>query len=417
VKICFATIVSPNYLAYARVLGDSLARHAPQADFRVLVVNRPTEQVRAAVAEAALEVTYAEDLRLPDFEQLAYKYDLVELNTALKPSFLKALFAQGYDQVIYLDPDICLFDAPAPILQALDQHEIVLIPHALAPAMDGLRPSDIDFLRTGTFNLGFVGLRRGDESLRLLDWWEDRCLAYGFNDPGFGIFVDQKWMDLAPAYFNSVHILKHRGCNVAYWNLHERTVQAGPQGYAVNGEPLVFFHFSGVNASAPGVLSRHQNRHALSKGSPLAEMVSRYCEQLLAAGHGRWTQLPYSFANLDDGTPLTPLMRRALALPGIRERAPFAANSALQRLLRQAGVRADRKESAAVTTLNFDAGDRRVTAVHSVLRVLARIIGPVRVAALVRYATFLGWGGNLAAVLVKQPFELRHIDNRKAENR
>ncbi|HWI78144.1 MAG TPA: hypothetical protein VNS31_03035, partial [Ramlibacter sp.] len=91
-KICFATIVSPNYLAYARVLGDSLARHAPQADFRVLVVNRQTAQVRVAVEESALQVTYAEELNLPDFEQLAYKYDLVELNTALKPTFLKSLF-------------------------------------------------------------------------------------------------------------------------------------------------------------------------------------------------------------------------------------------------------------------------------------------------------------------------------------
>ena len=77
-KLCFATIVSPNYLAYARVLGDSLSRYAPEAEFHVLVVNRREPEVVAAVSATGLQATYATDLGLPDFEHLAYKYDLVE---------------------------------------------------------------------------------------------------------------------------------------------------------------------------------------------------------------------------------------------------------------------------------------------------------------------------------------------------
>ena len=417
-KICFATIVSPNYLAYARVLGDSIAQHAPQAQFRVLVVNRPDPQVRAAVAEAGVQATFATELGIPDFERLAYKYDLVELNTALKPSFLKSLFAQGFDRVVYLDPDICLYQPPSPVDDALEQAEIVLIPHALAPVMDGLRPSDIDFLRTGTFNLGFVALRKGSDSSALLDWWESRCLAQGFNDPGYGTFVDQKWMDLAPCYFKSVHILKHPGCNVAYWNLHERTVQAGPKGYEVSGSPLVFFHFSGVDPSAPQLLSRHQNRHLPEPGSPLASLVADYCARLAAAGHGRWSAIAYSFATLDDGSPVTGLMRRAAAVRSMDSSQAFRARSALQLALRGAGVRPGRKDAGKpVTTLNFDPGDRRVRGVNFLIRLAARIIGAERVGDLIRYATFLGWGGNYAAVLLERPFEMRHIDERKAETR
>jgi len=409
VTTCFATIVSPNYLAYARVLRDSLERHVPQGEFRVLVVNRQTAQVRAAVEETGLEVTYAEDLGLPNFEHVAYKYDLVELNTALKPSFLKHLFAQGFDQVVYLDPDISLFSPPTPVLQALELAEIVLIPHALAPAMDGLRPSDIDFLRTGTFNLGFVGLRRGAQALRLLDWWEDRCLSYGFNDPRFGTFVDQKWLDLAPCYFDSVQILKHPGCNVAYWNLHERQVEAGPSGYAVNGEPLVFFHFSGVDASAPGVLSRHQNRHALRARSALAKLVNDYCERLLAAGHGKWTHIQYSFGALDDGTRITPLMRRAACLSGLEAGRPFARDSPFQRALAKARVQPQAgQDLLKVTTLNFDPKDPRVRILNGLLRAVSRLLGADRVMALLRYATFLGWQSNYAAVLLKCPFDLEH---------
>lgn len=415
-NLCFATIVAPNYLAYARVLRDSIARYAPQAQFHVLVVNRRVPEVQRAVEEARLQATYATELGLPDFEHLAYQYDLVEFNTALKPTFLKSLFGRGYEYVVYLDPDISLFHSPDPILEALGQAETVLIPHALAPAMDGLRPSDIDFLRTGSFNLGFVGLRKGQHSFALLDWWESRCLSYGFNDPAFGIFVDQKWLDLAPCYFESVHILKHAGCNVAYWNLHERKVETSNGNYRVNDVPLVFFHFSGVNASTPDILSRHQNRHVLVQDTALAELVRHYCDRLLVAGHLRLAQLPYSFAALDDGTPITAVMRRAACVGSVRTAHPFSSSSELQQALERAGISSPGShEAKAVTTLNFDPSDRRVAAVNILIRLLVRTIGVGRVGALLRYASFLGWGSNFATVLLGRSFELRHVDGRASE--
>lgn len=412
-KICFATIVSPNYLAYARVLRDSVAAHASQAAFRVLVVNREDQQVRAAVEDAGLEATFAPELGLADFEQLAYKFDLVELNTALKPTFLKQLFARGYDLVVYLDPDICLYAEPSPVLEALSTAEVALIPHALAPAMDGLRPSDVDFLRTGTFNLGFIGLRKGRHSAALLDWWESRCLGNGFNDPSFGTFVDQKWMDLAPCYFDSISVLKHAGCNVAYWNLHERKIESEKGNYRVNGAPLVFFHFSGVSVSTPGILSRHQNRHDLVPGTALSELVRDYCGRLVAAGHAQLEHLPYSFAALDDGTPITPLMRRAACVASLDRSQPFSVTSQLQQRLRRGRISSAGASGAkAITTLNFDPSDRRVIALNFLIRLLARLVGGERIAALLRYATFLGWGSNFAAVLLDQPPELRHLDPR-----
>jgi hypothetical protein len=409
---CFATIISPNYLAYARVLRDSLAMHAPGAPLEVLIVGRDDDAARAAVAESGLDATFASALGLPDFEQLAYKFDIVELNTALKPTFLKALFARGHDEVVYLDPDIRLFAPLAPVDDALREAEIVLIPHSLAPVMDGLRPSDIDFLRGGTFNLGFIALRRGSQSAALLDWWERRCLAQGFNDPSFGTFVDQKWLDLAPSYFERVKILKHRGCNVAYWNLHEREVtQAGGQ-LRVDGEPLVFFHFSGVDVRAPDRLSRHQSRHVPEPGSLLAGLVRDYCDALLAAGHGKWSGLIYPFGRLDDGTPITSLMRRAAACLEMDAADPFKASSPFQRELRARGLVQPIPPAPEGNTLNFDAGDRRVRTLNALLRGLARVAGAERVRLLLRYATFLSWGSNLPAVLLRRPLDVEHRDRR-----
>jgi hypothetical protein len=350
-------------------------------------------------------------LDLPDLDRLFYKYDIVELNTALKPTFLKRTFAAGYQQVVYLDPDIRVFAPLDPVLAALRAADIVLTPHALAPAMDGMRPSDVDFLRTGAYNLGFIALKTSAQAAALLDWWESRCLGMGFNDPAFGVFVDQKWMDLVPCYFSSVHVLRHPGCNVAYWNLHERSVTAQPAGgHAVNGEPLVFFHFSGVVPHDPAVLSRHQTRHRLQAGSPLQHLVQEYCSALKEAGHARYRGIPYGFGALDDGTPVTPTMRRALVAVAYDEQQPFGAHSRLQQDLRAAGITRAGGPPAAkpLNTLTFAPYDRRVRMMNGLLRATRRVIGLERLLALLRYAALLTREAHLPSVLLKRPLALDH---------
>jgi len=409
---CIATIVSANYLAYARTLEASVRQHQPDADFRVLIVDRPTEEVKAAVARSGLRAVYAQDLGIPDFEHVAFKYELVELNTALKPTFLKSLFAEGFAKVAYLDPDIRVFSSLAPVFDPLDNANIVLTPHAMAPAMDGLRPSDIDFLRNGTFNLGFVALSNTAESIRILDWWEERCLTYGFNDLGFGTFVDQKWMDLVPCYFAGAYVLKHPGCNVAYWNLHEREVTGSKGNFHVGDYPLCFFHFSGVKAELPTVLSRHQTRHSIQPGTTLAELVADYCEALLRNEHKAFAGIKYTFSHFDNGDAITVTARRAACFTEGAASRPFAAGTPLHTLVKQKGMlkRSGDAETGA-NTLSFDQDSRRVRTINGLVRLAASVIGIERFSTLARYMGFLTRESNMARVLLDQPFELAHKRN------
>lgn len=410
-KNCAVTIVSGNYLAYARLLGSSLAANAPDFDFRVLLVDRKTPALMEAVRDSNLEVTFAEDLNLPDLERLFYKYDIVELNTALKPTFLKQMFDRGYERVLYLDPDIRVFAPLTPVLDGLKEASIVLTPHALNPVMDGVRPSDVDFLRTGAYNLGFIGLRESDQTRAMLDWWESRCLGMGFNDAAFGIFVDQKWINLVPCYFSSVYILRHPGCNVAYWNLHERHVEdKGGKHYKVNGSDLIYFHFSGIVPANPSILSKHQTRHSLKPDSPLSELVQDYCKSLFNLGHGQYAKFGYGFGSLDDGTYISSTMRRALLVVPYEEQEPFNADSRLQRELVAAGIAKPGRGTPArnMTTLTFDPRDIRVRIVNSLLRSAMKVIGLERLVALLRYAALLTRETHLPAVLLKQPLSLTH---------
>lgn len=409
---CVVTIVAGNYLAYARTLGQSLQRASAGVDFHVLIADRRTPALEADVRASGLSAIFADELGLPDAERLFYKYDIVELNTALKPSFLKRQFARGYERVLYLDPDIQVFRPLEPVMRALDDAAIVLTPHALSPAMDGLRPSDVDFLRTGAYNLGFIGLKAGATTAAMLDWWESRCLGMGFNDPAFGVFVDQKWIDLVPSYFDGVRVLRHPGCNVAYWNLHERQLARAADGSCtVNGQPLVFFHFSGVVPTDPSILSRHQTRHQLAAGSVLHGLVAAYCAELLAQDHARLVAThPYGFGRLDDGSAVTPTMRRALLVVPYEESAPFDAGSRLQQDLRRAGIsqRGGAAAARAPNTMSFRQDNRQLRWVNRLLRLGLRVLGLPRLLLALQYAGLMTRETHLPAVLLDQPLRLDH---------
>ncbi len=417
-SLCVCTIVSANYLAYAAVLAASVRQHHPDGHFEVLVVDRPTPAVQEALAKTGLKARFAQDLGLPDFEQLAYQFDILELNTALKPSFLKQLLREGHEQLVYLDPDIRCYAPLTPVLEGLERKDVLLTPHALLPVLDGHRPSDIDFLRNGVHNLGFVALRQSACAEALLDWWESRCLSHGFNDPAFGVFVDQKWMDLAPACFDGVGLLRHPGCNVAYWNLHERqlTQEAAQGPVQVNGQGLFFFHFSGIDVGDTSVLSRHQTRHSLAQLPVVQRLLEDYVQALREAGHLSLRGLPYGFGTLDDGTPIHGLMRRALPAMGPQEQRaarPFAAASAFQQELRKAGMHGI-PAGGAVHTRNLHMQGRRLTLANALIRGLARVMGLGRLQMLLRYAAFLSRESHLPAVLLRRPFQMDHRGREEA---
>src|SRR3984885_3796175 len=200
------TIVSFNYLAYARTLCNSFLEFHPNDKFYVLLVDRLPQDFDPSRENFALVLV--EELGIPDFESVAFKYGILELNTNVKPTFLKRLFTEGIDQLIYFDPDILICAPLHPVFEALNANAIVLTPHCTSPNEEGAY-SEVLLLIDGVFNLGFIALSRAAETDRFLDWWEHRCLTLGYNERWAGLFVDQKWINLVPCYFDSVHVLKH----------------------------------------------------------------------------------------------------------------------------------------------------------------------------------------------------------------
>ena len=83
-------------------------------------------------------------------------------------------------------------------------------------------------------------------------------------------------------------MLLDEGYNVAYWNLYDRAVKIGADGYEVNGRPLRFYHYSGFDPLRPHLLSKHQvgvPRIKLQDQFAVAFLCNRYAGRIMAADH------------------------------------------------------------------------------------------------------------------------------------
>ncbi len=309
-RTAVCTIVSKNYLAHARTLMDSVREAHPQWERYVLLVDEPDGFFDPA--RERNRFVRLEELGLPDRQKFLYRYTLLEVNTAVKPWLVEWLFrAAGADQVIYLDPDVYVYRPLADVTDLLGRGALmVLTPHLTGELNDGKQPGERDILRAGCYNLGFLALARRPDLWRFLAWWRGKLEFDCRVDLAEGLFVDQRWMDLAPGLFADVAVLRHPGYNVAYWNLNHRPVRLVDGLPRVGDVPLVFFHFSGFNPARPQDLSKHQDRFRRQDLGPAGALLDRYRRAMLGNGWESCRGWPYAYGALRDGTAISDSMRR-----------------------------------------------------------------------------------------------------------
>lgn len=302
------TIIAKNYLAFARTLVKSFLQHHPTGKAYVLLADESEGLVNAH--EEIFEWIHLKDIGLPESLEMSFQYDVTEFNTAVKPYFLDYLLrARGVETVIYFDPDILITQRMDGFFRALPQHSIVLTPHTLSDIpKDGHKPNEIDILQAGVYNLGFLALSRTEETLRMLDWWKTKLRNECIMDPAGGYHVDQRWMDLVPARFDGVHILKDPTFNVSYWNLHERPVVNRNGLYEIHGKPLTFYHFSGL-VSDLSRISKHQTRFQWGQFPDLKKLFGEYVAQLTANGYPATAGWRYAYHYFDNGISVPPIAR------------------------------------------------------------------------------------------------------------
>lgn len=165
------------------------------------------------------------------------------LRWALKPAFLSHLL-NNHSPVIYLDNDIYFFQPYQFLFEQLHHHSMLLTPHW--GNFDPLQHEESfkTNYRIGLFNAGFIGVT--ERAKPTLLWWAELCMYNMSGATEDGFFVDQRYLDMSLIVDEHVGIVRHPGCNVGSWNMHQnkRTTKEGT--VLINDVyPVVFIHFNG----------------------------------------------------------------------------------------------------------------------------------------------------------------------------
>ena len=384
------TVCNIAYLSKALVLADSLIRHH-QAKLNVIIFDK---KQKLTPHPDTVEITWLEDLDFPTWKQLAFTYDIIELSTSLKP-FIALQFLKTHRKVIFLDPDTAVYSSLDPIEKDLDDHPVVLTPHYLKPQPDTEGESDLGMMRFGSFNLGFFAVKQGDQASYFLNWWHRRCIDFCFMESQFGLSTDQKWVSIAPCFFDFLKISFNPGYNAAPWNTFERQLTA-KQGdkYLVNGEfPLVFFHFSNFDHDDPQYLNKRASSEIGVRYRLLEELGKDYAHKLKL--HERTAlRAPYAFDFMSDGSYISPTLRRAYASVKnafAAETDPFDSSGPVGDFARKNGlIRKVKQEKYRYPTLrDAQKHGKTMKLIYWIMRAFLRIFGPNRFYDLTKLMVYL----------------------------
>jgi hypothetical protein len=351
--IVACTIITKNYVAYARTLALSLAEHNPGSTLYVLLADR-LDNYFDPQNEPFKLIQLEELSNQKVVEDMCFYYTPFELCCALRGMLHEYMFEKTDAQSwLFIDSDILVCNSLEGILRQLETTSILVCPHCTTTVeIKFVRHHDLTLLQMGVYNAGFLGLRRTSTTREFISWFRERLQLYGFNKPTQTQYVDQLWLNFVPLLFKDVSLLLDPGANLAYWNLYERVVEEEEHGkITVNGQPLLFFHFSRWNISNPRSITAVDSRIKYDpmlmyegKDFPaLSKLGEMYRDRLIANGYETSRQYPYAFSHFESGELITPAMRSkyfdSLKQGRTYEASPFANYSYLSSVLGMKGFK------------------------------------------------------------------------------
>jgi hypothetical protein len=236
----FCSYFDHRYLSRGLALYQSLRRHCPPFQLWVLCMDRACYNALSQLGLPNINLIALEDFEKDDEKLLKAKQNrsIIEYYFTCTPSLPLFIFNNfpEVDMITYLDADLLFFAEPTPIYDEIADHSIAIIAHRFPEYLRALE-------RFGIFNVGWVSFRRDKRALACLHWWRERCLEWCYDRCEDGRFADQKYLDDWPSLFQGVVVLRHKGANLAPWNLANYRIHGDRNSVWVDEQPLIFFHF------------------------------------------------------------------------------------------------------------------------------------------------------------------------------
>jgi hypothetical protein len=231
----YATLFDNHFLMQGMCLHRSLMAKAAPFHLWILCIDEAVENHLGQLDLPNVTLLPLRNVETGQLKRVKADRSIGEYCWTLTPFLPRFVFdrAPEVERVTYVDADLYLFDDPSAFFEEFERtgKDVLITDHAYAP--------EYDFsARFGRFCVQFVTFRNSPPALRVMSWWQERCLEWCYAREEEGRFGDQKYLDTWPELFgNEVHVLSQMRRTLAPWNVGylERT-SAGRL------DP-VFYHF------------------------------------------------------------------------------------------------------------------------------------------------------------------------------
>jgi len=260
----YCTYFDHRYLTRGLAMIESLRRVGEHGRVWVLCLSDEAYETMHRVGSPGVEPIRLGDFELanPQVTAVRGQRSTMEYFFTMTPWFARYVMRLSPEAnwVTYLDADLWFFDSPKPIYDELESSSVGVIPHRF-PSAQSWR------LRYGTYNVGWVSFRLDDAGAACADWWAARCLEWCKDTPNAGRFADQGYLDGFCAAVDGVRVIEHAGADLAPWNLRSHETAWGTRpAVTVDGRPLIFFHFHGLDRDAKRYYFKHASYGARTTG-------------------------------------------------------------------------------------------------------------------------------------------------------
>ena len=248
----FCTIITANYLPYAKQLYTCISENfSGSIVLHTLISDADTNSVEQLGAQTNpnIECYSEQDLKGEMADAFRQKYAETNMDAyrwSMKTVFMKQLFQKpDIEKLIYVDSDIFFVENGDFLFDMLSDYRFLITPHwrcATNPESD-MENFQLNFW-DGIYNAGFIGANK--DSIEILDFWGKCCLAVCEKNRPAGFYVDQKYLDILPSRFEGIGVVRHKGCNLAGWNIIECPRSQNEKGeIKIEGKfNPVFIHFT-----------------------------------------------------------------------------------------------------------------------------------------------------------------------------
>lgn len=251
----YCTYFDSFFLAQGLVMLRSLRKYEPRADIYVLALDDTCVEVLRDICGRGLRDESIRVLTLgtlhavtPELAPLAAERSKWAFYATHKPALAAFVLGAAVEAsiVTFIDADTWFFNDPEPMFEELGNAAIGLTPHRFHEQTAYLT-------RCGLYNAGCICWRVCETARECVADWQADCLSWcGEEAQPDGRFMNQGYLTRWPERYPGVRVIGHPGINLAPWNVETHILTSEPCGIRVDGQPLIFYHYSNLRRDEEG---------------------------------------------------------------------------------------------------------------------------------------------------------------------